>query len=217
MPMAPPPLSGEEIIPLLTLILIPWCFHESGDGKGNRIIPTGPGLLPTQQTLLTAPLWAPGNKLSSFSVQKLVCASLGRPWISGAGPQGPEISSPESTSCHQEGSSASSILTHLVSPCTASHRLCSLEFYSTTLTPRPLQTVHPGMWAQVKWWKMSRHPQRVLPTKPPRSVSSPRLCPCLSTWVHLGDYSSPEQKYRQRGAAPPSHTEKSDCNVCDFP
>ena len=75
--MAPPPLSGEEIIPLLTLILIPWCFHESGDGKGNRIISTGPGLLPTQQTLLTAPLWAPGNKLSSFSGQKLVCASLG--------------------------------------------------------------------------------------------------------------------------------------------
>ena len=52
--MAPPPLSGEEIIPLLTLILIPWCFHESGDGKGNRIVPTGPGLLPTQQMLLTS-------------------------------------------------------------------------------------------------------------------------------------------------------------------
>lgn len=76
-PVAPPPLSGEEIIPLLTLILIPWCFHESGDGKGNRIVPIGPGLLPTQQTLLTSPLWAPGNKLSSLSGQKPGCASMG--------------------------------------------------------------------------------------------------------------------------------------------
>ncbi|KAI4550683.1 hypothetical protein MJT46_018190 [Ovis ammon polii x Ovis aries] len=47
------------------------------DGKGNRIVPIGPGLLPTQQTLLTSPLWAPGNKLSSLSGQKPGCASMG--------------------------------------------------------------------------------------------------------------------------------------------
>lgn len=74
-------------------------FHESGGGKGNHfIVPIGPGLLPAADAA-GLPLWAQGTKLSP-ALRRRAVLPWGRPWISGAGPQGPGTSSPEATSCH---------------------------------------------------------------------------------------------------------------------
>ena len=114
-------VSGEEVIPLLTLILIPWYFHESGDGKDN------------------------------------------------------------------------------------------LEFYFAILTPRPLQTIYPRcglIWSIGGRRADTLH--RALPSKPPPVCFLSRPVPLPQHLGRLGDYSSPEQKYRQTGSGPPSYTEKSD-------